>query len=102
MGWPTTDKEMLKAMEPFIEEVYGFPLVVVGTSSVEMPADRPIVRTQEAALGNFLADAFRYFMDNERKELVEAFGSIDFVLVNSGSIRAPFPAGDITNEIIST
>jgi len=53
-----------------------------------------IIRNSETNLGNLIADAFL--------SEAEVYGGADIAICNSGNIRAPIKAGDITyNDIIS-
>ena len=61
---------------------------VVAENPRELTAQREIVRTQEAELGNLTADAMR--------RAAEA----DIGLINGGSLRANLPLGKVTKETV--
>ncbi len=75
--------------------------IVIGSINMSMSAEEDLIRTQEALIGNFVADGLA--------EAVRSKGyEIDFCLVNSGAIRFDqqlrpdgiYPSGDITNSTI--
>jgi 5'-nucleotidase / UDP-sugar diphosphatase len=57
---------------------------VLGHASVRLQGDRPVVRTQEANLGNLLADRMRTTLDT------------DIALINAGQIRQSLEPGPVT------
>ena len=57
---------------------------VLGQASVRLQGDRPVVRTQEANLGNLLADRMRGTLDT------------DIALINAGQIRRSLEPGPVT------
>lgn len=57
---------------------------VVGEASVGLQGDRPVIRTQEANLGNLLADRMRRTLDTE------------IALINAGQIRRSLELGPVT------
>ncbi len=59
---------------------------VIGRLPAALSGDREILRTQEAPIGDLLADAMR----SEAKA--------DVAFVNGGTIRAGLPAGDVTGR----
>ena len=65
--------------------------VVIGERTVTWDTRRPIVRNEEAAIGNFIADSMREFHD------------ADIAVQNSGGIRADttFEPGDITRREVA-
>lgn len=64
----------------------------IGHSEVLLPAKDEngdwLVRKYETTLGDFCADAFRYFLGT------------DIAMVGGGSIRADLPAGDVTYDSV--
>ncbi|MDR0987763.1 MAG: 5'-nucleotidase C-terminal domain-containing protein [Ruminococcus sp.] len=56
----------------------------------EMKAERSVLRTSEAQIGDFIADA------------IKAVSGADVALMNGGSIRADLPTGDITIENVNS
>jgi 5'-nucleotidase len=57
---------------------------VLGQASVRLQGDRPVVRTQEANLGNLLADRMRRTLGT------------DIALINAGQIRRSLEVGPVT------
>ena len=57
---------------------------VLGEASVRLQGDRPVIRTQEANLGNLLADHMRRTLDTE------------IALINAGQIRRSLEPGPVT------
>lgn len=57
---------------------------VLGEASVRLQGDRPVIRTQEANLGNLLADRMRSTLGT------------DIALVNAGQIRRSLEPGPVT------
>jgi 5'-nucleotidase/UDP-sugar diphosphatase len=57
---------------------------VLGQTTVRLQGDRPVVRTQEANLGNFLAD------------LIRTHFRTDIALINAGQIRRSLEPGPVT------
>ncbi|MCL2202762.1 MAG: 5'-nucleotidase C-terminal domain-containing protein [Defluviitaleaceae bacterium] len=76
-------EEMNAALNPILDRVVGY-------NPVFLSGDRALVRVQEAALGNVVADALRWDVD------------ADLAMMNSGGIRASLPAGDITKRDVLT
>ena len=70
-------------MDKYEERMNG----VIGESKVDLDARKSIIRTQESNLGNFIADSWTSWIDNNA-----------IALVNAGSIRGDriYPAGKIT------
>jgi 5'-nucleotidase len=90
------DSEMLVAMEPWLEKLGLFREEVIGESLYEMSGARsPGLRTQEMAMGNYIADALMYYAQTYRADLVSKYGNIDFVIQNGGGIRAGLSKGEI-------
>jgi len=65
------------------EKALGAPLA---TLPVALEGDRQLLRTSEAPLGNFVADAMR------------AHTGAEVALVNAGALRAGLPAGEVTGR----
>ena len=78
------------------------PSNVVGEITVDLDANKSHIRSGESLIGNMVADAFKEYAESEGK-------TIDFAFANSGGIRFSeethqdgiYPAGEITDEIIS-
>ncbi|WP_461833922.1 bifunctional metallophosphatase/5'-nucleotidase [Desulfothermus sp.] len=70
-------------MDKYEEKMSG----VIGESNVDLDARKSIIRTQESNLGNFIADSWTSWIDNNA-----------IALVNAGSIRGDriYPTGKIT------
>lgn len=72
--------------------------IVIGQTTVDLDANKPVLRNNEALLGNIVTDAL---LENGLAKGME----IDFAMINSGSIRfnseirpnGIYPAGDLTN-----
>ncbi len=75
--------ELVEANAPIENEV-------VATSTIELIGDRAIVRTQEAAIGNLIAEANLYY------------SGADVALTNGGGIRASIDVGEITKGEVLT
>ncbi len=75
---------------------------VVGFTTVDLDANKPIVRGGEAVLGNLIADAFLSYA-------IEEGYDIDFAMANGGNMRfnsttrpdGIYPTGDITQDDIN-
>lgn len=73
----------------------------VGYVSVDVSADKNLIRTQETLLGNMVTDALSYYMLSEGKK-------VDIAFVNSGGIRytkenredGVYKAGDYTEATV--
>ena len=97
------DPDMVSAMEPWLTQLGTFREEVIGEAKYEMTGERsPGVRTEEAAMGNYITDALRYYVDTYRQDLVNTYGDIDFVVQNGGGIRAGLGVGDVTVNNIMT
>ena len=102
-GLMDADPDMVSAMEPWLTQLGNFRMEVIGEAKHEMTGERsPGVRTEEAAMGNYITDALRYYVDTYRQDLISNFGDIDFVVQNGGGIRAGLGVGDITVNNIMT
>lgn len=89
----TPDPETLKLVEQYQAELDKELNVVIGKTSGPLDSRRNIVRTQEAAIGNLIADAMKAAMGAE------------IAITNGGGIRADkeYAAGsDITRRDILT
>ena len=89
----TPDPETQKLVEAYAAELDKELNVVIGKTAGPLDSRRNIVRTQEAAIGNLIADAMR-----------EAVGA-DIAITNGGGIRADreYAAGaDITRRDVLT
>jgi 5'-nucleotidase / UDP-sugar diphosphatase len=85
----TPDPETQKLVDQYQAELDKELNVVLGKTGAPLDSRRNVVRTQEAAIGNLIADAMR-----------EAVGA-DIAITNGGGIRADkeYPAGsDITRK----
>lgn len=75
---------------------------VAGFTTVDLDANKPVVRGGEAVLGNLIADSFLSYAINEGY-------NVDFAMANGGNIRfnsttrtnGIYPAGDITQDDIN-
>ncbi|MDF2452067.1 MAG: 5-Nucleotidase protein [Bacteroidota bacterium] len=74
---------------------------VLGTLSVDLDANRAVVRKKEALMGNMIIDAFKDDLENKGKP-------VDFVISNGGGMRFSetkrpngiYGAGDFTAEMV--
>lgn len=90
------DSEMVVAMEPWLGKLGVFREEVIGESVHDMSGDRnPGLRTQEMAMGNYIADALMYYVQTYRADLIKQYGDIDFVIQNGGGVRAGLSKGKI-------
>lgn len=88
------DAEILALVEEVNKKVSEAGAFVIGHSDFSLPLldenGKYLVRTQESALGNFVADSYMSLLDT------------DVALINGGGLRAPIKAGEITyNDIIA-
>ncbi|XP_063692100.1 snake venom 5'-nucleotidase-like [Bolinopsis microptera] len=89
------DEDTLKNLEEYLEKVKDFANVIVGSSESIIDGTRDNCRAKECELGNVLSDAYlESFRANDK--------NVVCCLLNSGSIRASIPEGDITFEDILT
>ncbi|MBI9012286.1 MAG: 5'-nucleotidase C-terminal domain-containing protein [Clostridiales bacterium] len=86
----TDDEEMTALIAELVLANAPIENEVVATSTIEMTGDRAVVRTQEAALGNLIAEANLYY------------SGADASLTNGGGIRASIDVGDITKGEVLT
>ena len=78
------DKAVLKTIDEMNQRNKKFFDEVIGERSKFLSGERDLVRTQEMELGDFIADAFRWF------------GKADIGVVNAGGIRGDIPVGKVT------
>ena len=95
---PTEEVPIDKEVQTFVEDIKEKALAdgcrVVGYNEVNLSIydekGNRVVRSQETAIGNFCADAFRKVLDT------------DVAMINGGGIRADFPQGELTfNHLLS-
>ena len=75
---------------------------IVGFTTVDLDANKPVVRGGEAVLGNLIADSFLFYAIDEGYD-------VDFAMANGGNIRfnsttrssGIYPSGDITQDDIN-
>jgi 2',3'-cyclic-nucleotide 2'-phosphodiesterase (5'-nucleotidase family) len=92
----TPDPEMLAVVNDFEKRLSSALDAVIATTAIELDSRNPTVRTQEAAIGNLIADAMR------------AGTGADFAITNGGGIRGGrlYPPGssitrrDIMSELV--
>ena len=93
------DTALLRLLEPFVDAANRDLNTVVGVATDEFALykdGRNTARYGETALGDLIADAFKW------KTVEELKLPADFGLTNSGGIREGFPAGEITKGNILT
>lgn len=78
-----TDPDVEAVIKPYRDQLNAEMNAVIGTAVVDLVKDRP-----EGTLGNFVTDVM---LHTARK-----FGDVDCAITNSGGLRAPVFAGDIT------
>ena len=78
-----TDPAVEAVIKPYRDQLHAEMNTVIGTAAVDLVRDRP-----EGTLGNFVTDVM---LQTARK-----FGEVDCAITNSGGLRAPVFAGDIT------
>jgi len=83
------DQELLKLLQPYVDEVESLLSEVVGHAEGTFFAKG--LRSRETALGDMVADSMLWFT----KDL-----GIDFAVQNGGGIRADLPKGSITKGLI--
>lgn len=83
------DQELLNLLKPYAEKVDGVLSEVIGTAEEFFP--QSMVRKEETALGNLVADSMLWYTRNL---------NTDFAIQNGGGIRAALPAGTITKKTI--
>ena len=81
---PQPDKAVTDTLKRLNAESDKLMNEVVAHSGRELTAERDIVRSREAELGNFYADAFR------------ATAKTDIAAINGGCLREKLPKGDVT------
>ena len=79
------DADFANRLSPYRAQVDSAMSVVLGISEQTMTVARP-----ESALSNWACDAFAEMARHRTGK------SIDFAVINTGGIRADFPAGEIT------
>ena len=93
------DTALLRLLEPFVDAANRDLNTVVGVATDEFALykdGRNTARYGETALGDLIADAFKW------KTVEKLKLPADFGLTNSGGIREGFPAGEITKGNILT
>ena len=83
------DPELLKLLSPYAEKVDEVLSEVIGNAETLFP--QGMVRKEETALGNLVADSMLWQTKNLKT---------DFAIQNGGGIRADLPAGTITKKTI--
>ncbi len=78
--------EVAALLRPYLEKEEAALGAVLGRLPVALSGDRVLLRTGEAPLGDFVADALR-----KASEAEAAF-------INGGALRAGLPAGDVTGR----
>lgn len=83
------------------EKVVEENTVVIGELGVDLNANEPHIRTQEALIGNFICDGLKEQLSSKNIQ-------VDLVMINAGSIRFDvekrpsgiYPKGDFSSEMI--
>ena len=92
----TPDAEMSALIAPFAARADASLREVIGEAADTFVFGNRLPRYQETALGNLFCDAFVWYFRTILNQ------EIDFVLLNSGNIRAELPGGPLTREHILT
>lgn len=84
------DAAVKAVMDNYVSKLDSELNVVIGSTTVPLDARKSVVRTQESALGNYLADSFKRYTKS------------DIGLINGGGIRSDkvFEPGDITKKMV--
>lgn len=83
------DPTLLKLLQPFADEAEHRLSEII--ASLEVPLSSSSARSEEAAIGNLVADSMQWFSAR--------WGS-DFALMNGGSVRHDLPAGPVSLKSI--
>lgn len=83
------DQELLNLLQPYAAKVDEILSEVIGTAEDFFP--QSMVRKEETALGNLVADSMLWQTRNL---------NTDFAIQNGGGLRADLPAGTITKKTI--
>jgi 5'-nucleotidase len=88
------DADVLADIAPVQTFLDALAATVIGNADAEIPQSSNLVRSDERAIGNLVADAYLA----KAQELAATFGvdSPQVAMANGGGIRASIPAGDIT------
>lgn len=84
------DKEILEAMEPYLEGANELLSKPIGTAAVELSGGKSVSRAQETNLGNLITDGMR-----------DKTGA-DIAFQNGGGIRAGIAPGQVTYRDVLT
>ncbi|MDD5207630.1 MAG: 5'-nucleotidase C-terminal domain-containing protein, partial [Desulfobacterales bacterium] len=83
------DTTLLKLLQPYADEAeYRLSEII---ASLDVPLSSNSARSEEAAIGNLVADSMQWFSAK--------WGS-DFALINGGSVRHDLPAGPVSLKSI--
>ncbi|MBW1862772.1 MAG: 5'-nucleotidase C-terminal domain-containing protein [Deltaproteobacteria bacterium] len=83
------DKELIKLLQPYLNEVDSVLSEVIGYAEETFLHDNVLIR--ETALGDIIADSMLWYT----KEM-----DVDFAIQNGGGIRTALPEGKITRKLI--
>lgn len=88
------DADVLSDIAPVQTFLDTLAATVIGNTNTTLPHSSGLIRSDERAVGNLVADAYLA----KAQELAAGFGvdSPQIALANGGGIRAPINAGDIT------
>ncbi len=88
VGCDSTVKALMDSFLNIYDSLLSEP---IGESTVDLDAQKHVIRAQETNLGNLIADSWR-----------DWFSEIDIALVNSGCIRGDkiYPAGSISHKTV--
>jgi len=88
------DQDVLDEIAPVETFVDGLASNIIGETIATLPQSSNLIRSDERAVGNLVADAY---LAKAQAEAANFGADVPQVaLVNGGGIRAPIPAGDIS------
>lgn len=88
------DGTVSSTIQPVDTFVQGLAATIIGRAFEELPQSSNLIRSDERAVGNLVADA--YLAKAQAEAVNFGVDSPQVALVNGGGIRAPIPAGDIS------
>jgi len=86
------DSDIIEMLKPYIEKAGTSLKAVIGEASDAFIFGNRLTRYQETALGNMIADANVWYLQNVSKQ------QVDFAFHNGGNIRTEIKKGPITQE----
>lgn len=91
------DSTVTATIQPVADFVAGLQSEIIGQTSQAMPHSSNLIRSDERAIGNLVADAvFQAATEAAGEGRFASVPEPDFALVNGGGIRAGLAAGDVS------